>query len=140
MSPRSISQFSNLSKIFGDNDTLPKVRDPLNKSNRRIIVDSTNKFPAGYSSVGFSLNGHNMNTGNKQVKSKQIISLRIQKMGSQILPSWTPSQIHISISISNHHSSFSKKLIRVKLTWMSMLGCKSECKPYIMRSMHDFSI
>jgi hypothetical protein len=42
-----------------DNEPLPKVRDALNKSNRRTVVESANKFPAGYSSVGFSLNSQN---------------------------------------------------------------------------------
>ena len=73
MSPRSISQISNLSKMMTENEPLPKVRDALNKSNRRTIVESANKFPAGYSSLGFSLNSQNakaIGTKNNQRSKK----------------------------------------------------------------------
>ena len=56
-----------------ENEPLPKVRDALNKSNRRTIVESANKFPAGYSSLGFSLNSQNakaIGTKNNQRSKK----------------------------------------------------------------------
>lgn len=101
MSPRSISQISNLSKMFGaDNEPMPRVRDTLNKSNRRIIVDSANKFPMASSSVGFSLNGQMLGGGGKQSKSKYpLVNLLIEqgKLDHHKLESITDAYLNMNI-------------------------------------------
>lgn len=74
-------------------DTGPRIKDPLNRSKRRIVVDSTQKFPAGYSSVGFTLNGQIA----LKNKSKNRLLTGIEPMDTTKLDALTDGYLNASI-------------------------------------------
>jgi hypothetical protein len=70
MSPRSITQFSNLAKFVESNkkmmddinnqEFIPRMRESSNKKKERI---TGNKMPVASSSIGFQLNGQTVTVG-----------------------------------------------------------------------------
>ena len=87
MSPRSITQFTNLAKFVESNkkmmddinnqEFIPRMRESSNKRKERT---TGNKMPVASSSIGFQLNGQTLPGG--QPKSKiHIITMTVIETG-----------------------------------------------------------